>query len=191
MIRLSRTMAAFAAAACLAATGGCASGIADLPPLESVGVTEIRLAPGDKIAIAVQELEEMSGNYIVDETGSVSLPLINQLQVTGLTYVEMQNAIASRLVASDIVKAPNVTVQPLDLRPVYILGEVREPGEYAFRQGMTVFSAVAMAGGYTYRAKTGEVAVTRIVGERTTTGVANEDTVIMPGDRIRIYERWF
>lgn len=191
MIRLSRTLAALAAATCLAATGGCASGVAKLPPLESAGVAEIRLAPGDKIAIAVQELEAMSGEYIVDETGRISLPLINQLQASGLTYGEMQNAIASRLVAADIVKAPNVTVQPLDLRPVYILGEVREPGEYAFRQGMTVFSAVAMAGGYTYRAKTGEVAVTRIVGDRTTTGVANEDTVIMPGDRIRIYERWF
>ena len=191
MIRLTRTLAALAAATCLAATGGCASGVADLPPLESAGVAEIRLAPGDKIAIAVQELEAMSGEYIVDETGRVSLPLINQLQASGLTYVEMQNAIASRLVAGDIVKAPNVTVQPLDLRPVYILGEVRNPGEYAFRQGMTVFSAVAMAGGYTYRAKTGEVAVTRIVGDRTTTGVATEDTVIMPGDRIRIYERWF
>ncbi len=191
MIRLKRKLAFLAAATCLAATGGCASGVGNLPPLESASATEIRLAPGDKIAIAVQELEEMSGEYIIDETGSVSLPLIDQLPASGLSYVQMQNAIASRLIAADIVKDPNVTVQPLELRPIYILGEVRQPGEYTFRQGMTVFAAVASAGGYTYRAKTDEVAITRIVGDRTTTGLATKDTVVMPGDRIEVFERWF
>ncbi|MHA7819589.1 MAG: polysaccharide biosynthesis/export family protein [Erythrobacter sp.] len=162
-----------------------------MPPLQSAGVAEVKLAPGDKIAIAVQEIEAMSGEYIVDETGVVSLPLIDQVEASGLSYVEMQNTIAARLIAGDIVKAPNVTVQPLELRPIYIMGEVRQPGEYAFRQGLTVFAAIAMAGGYTYRAETGEVAVTRVVGGRTVTGVADEDTMVMPGDRIRVYEGWF
>lgn len=190
-MRLKGKVAALTAAICLAATGGCTTGIEDLPPLENVGVAEIRLAPGDRIAIAVQEVEPMSGEYIVDETGVISLPLINQLRVSGQSYVEVQNAIAAQLIAADVVKAPNVTVQPLELRPIYILGEVRQPGEYAFRQGMTVFAAVSMAGGYTYRAKTGEVAVTRMVGDRSMTAVASEDSVVMPGDRIRVYERWF
>lgn len=191
MIRLNRKMSALAMAGCLALTGGCSSGLADLPPLQSVGVAEVKLAPGDKIAIAVQEIEAMSGEYIVDETGVISLPLIDQVEASGLSYVQMQNTIAARLIAADIVKDPNVTVQPLELRPIYIMGEVRQPGEYSFRQGLTVFAAIAMAGGYTYRAETGEVAVTRVVGDSTVTGVADEDTMVLPGDRIRVYEGWF
>tara|TARA_A100001391_G_scaffold188957_2_gene159992 strand:+ start:72479 stop:73021 length:543 start_codon:yes stop_codon:yes gene_type:complete len=179
------------AATCLALLGGCASGIGDLPPLESVAAPELRLAPGDKVRIAVQDLDSMDGDYIIDETGSVSLPLVNQVEVAGLSYVQMQNAIADRLIEVDVLKNPNVTVQPLELRPVYIMGEVRSPGEYAFRQGLTVFAAVSMAGGYTYRAKTGEVVVTRSIGDEQTTGIATEDSPILPGDRIRVYERWF
>jgi len=191
MISLRNKLSALAAASCLAAIGGCSSGLSGLPPLESVAASEVKLAPGDRISIAVQELETVTGEYIVDETGVVSLPFIDQVQASGLSYVEMQNAISARLVAADVVKDPNVTVQPLDLRPVYVLGEVRNPGEFAFRQGLTVFGAIAMAGGYTYRAQTGQVAVTRSVGDQTTTALATEDSVILPGDRIRIYEGWF
>ncbi len=163
----------------------------DLPPLESTGAVEVKLAPGDKVSIVVQDLDTMSGEYIIDETGSVSLPLVDRVDAAGLSYVEMQRAIAAQLVAADVLKNPNVTVQPLELRPIYIMGEVRRPGEYAFRQGLTVFAAVSMAGGYTYRARTDEVAVTRIVNDQPTTAVATEDSVILPGDRIRVYERWF
>lgn len=191
MIRLHRQMSVLAAAACLAVTGGCSSGLSDLAPLESAGAVAVSLAPGDKVQIAVQDLDAMSGEYIIDETGAISLPLIDRVEVAGLSYGETQRAIAAKLMAADVLKNPNVTVQPLELRPIYIMGEVRQPGEYAFRQGLTVFAAVSMAGGYTYRAKTDEVAVTRVVDGQTTTGLANEDSVILPGDRIRVYERWF
>ena len=191
MIRLHKQFSILTAAACLALLGGCSTGLSDLAPLQSTGSAEIRLAPGDKVRIAVQDLDAMSGDYIIDQTGSVSLPFIDQIQVVGLSYPQMQSAIATRLAQADVLRDPKVTVQPLELRPIYILGEVSKPGEYAFRQGLTVFAAVSMAGGYTYRAKTGEVAVTRVVGDRQTTGIATEDSVILPGDRIRVYERWF
>ncbi|MDJ0978690.1 MAG: polysaccharide biosynthesis/export family protein [Erythrobacter sp.] len=191
MITFHRRFAVLAAATCLAVTGGCSTGMGDLPPLESTGAVEVKLAPGDKVSIVVQDLDTMSGEYIIDETGSVSLPLVDRVDAAGLSYVEMQRAIAAQLVAADVLKNPNVTVQPLELRPIYIMGEVRRPGEYAFRQGLTVFAAVSMAGGYTYRARTDEVAVTRIVNDQPTTAVATEDSVILPGDRIRVYERWF
>lgn len=190
-MRLHRKFSALAAAVCLVLVGGCSSGLSDLPPLQSVSAAEVRLAPGDKVRIAVQDLDAMSGDYVIDETGSVSLPLIDRIDVAGLSYPEMQDAIAARLVQADVLKKPNVTIQPLELRPIYIMGEVRQPGEYAYRQGLTVFAAVSMAGGYTYRAKTGEVAVTRMIGERSTTAVATEDSVILPGDRILVHERWF
>lgn len=187
----NRRLSVLVAAIGLALTSACSSGMSDLPRLESVGVNEVRIAPGDKLRIAVQDLETASGDYTVAETGSISFPLLNQVEVAGLSYVEMENTIAARLAEANIVKNPNVTVQPLELRPIYIMGEIRQPGEYAYRQGLTVFAAVSMAGGYTYRAKTGEVAITRLVDSRPVTALADEDSVILPGDRIRVYESWF
>ena len=191
MSNLHRTLAAMAMAAFLTLATGCTSGLGELPQLQSAGPVELRLAPGDKVRIAVVDLEAMDGDYVVDETGTVSLPLIERITAAGLSYNEMQAAIASRLVQADVLRSPNVTVQPLELRPIYIMGEVRTPGEYAYRQGLTVFAAVSMAGGYTYRAQTGEVAVTRTVDNRSVTAVADEESVILPGDRIMVHERWF
>lgn len=191
MIRLQKQLSILAAAACLAVTGGCSTGLSDLAPVESTGAVEVSLAPGDKVEISIQDLEAVSGEYIIDEAGSLSLPLIDRVELAGLSYTEAQNVIAAKLVAAEVLKKPNVTVQPLELRPIYILGEVRQPGEYAYRQGLTVFAAVSMAGGYTYRAKTDKVEVTRIIDGQSTKGLAKEDSVILPGDRIRVYERWF
>lgn len=191
MMGFHKRFHALAAVTCLALTAGCSSGLGSLPPLESIAVTEVKLAPGDKVRIAVQDLDSMSGDYIIDETGSIALPLINQVDAAGLTYTEMQDAIEARLAEAQVLNNPNVTVQPLELRPIYIMGEVRQPGEYAYRQGLTVFAAISMAGGYTYRAATGQVAVTRMVGDTPTTAVATENSVILPGDRIEVKERWF
>ena len=192
MLTMSKKLTRTAiAAASLALMSACTSGVGDLPPLQSASTAELRVAPGDKVRIAVQDLESVSGDYTIDETGSISVPLIQQVKVSGLTYSEMEGALAAKLAEKDVLKNPNVTVQPLELRPVYIMGEVRQPGEYAYRQGMTVFAAISMAGGYTYRAKTDEVVITRITGDGQVTGTATDDTPIMPGDRIRIYERWF
>ncbi|GMN04241.1 polysaccharide biosynthesis/export family protein [Erythrobacter sp. MTPC3] len=192
MLTLSKKLTRTAiAAASLALVTACSSGTGGLAPLQSASTAELRVAPGDKVRIAVQDLEPVSGDYTIDETGSISVPLIQQVKVSGMTYSEMEGAIALALAEKDVLKNPNVTVQPLELRPVYIMGEVRQPGEYAYRQGLTVFAAISMAGGYTYRAQTDEVAITRTVGDENVTGTADEDTPIMPGDRIRIYERWF
>ncbi|WP_435418766.1 polysaccharide biosynthesis/export family protein [Parerythrobacter aurantius] len=154
-------------------------------------MAEIQAAPGDKLRIAVQDLPAVAGDYVLDETGSISIPLIRQVKVAGLTYAQIEDVIARRLIEQDVLKNPAVTVQPLDLRPIYIIGEVREPGELTYRQGLTVFAAVSMAGGYTYRAKTGTVAITRSMDGREVTSVAGEDALLLPGDRIRVLESWF
>lgn len=191
MLSLYRRLAVLATIACLPLASACATGIGDLPPLEGAGTAEVRVAPGDKVRIAVQDLDAIAGDYTIDETGFISVPFVRQIKVAGLSYPEVENTIAKRLIEMEIIKNPSVTVQPLELRPIYVMGEVRQPGEYAYRQGMTVFAAISMAGGYTYRAETGRVAVTRFVGDRAVTGTATDDTPILPGDRIRIYESWF
>ena len=179
------------AAGTLALMSACSSGLSDLPPLQSAASSQMRVAPGDKVRVTVQDLESVSGEYTIDETGSISVPFVQQVTISGMTYAEVERVLAERFETAAVLNNPSVTVQPLELRPVYIMGEVRQPGEYDYRQGLTVFAAISMAGGYTYRAKTDEVAITRTTGDTQTTGTADEDTRLLPGDRIRIYERWF
>ncbi|KWV92899.1 polysaccharide biosynthesis/export family protein [Erythrobacter sp. YT30] len=182
---------AAAAAIMLSTMAACSSGAGGLPPLESASATELRVGPGDKVRVAVQDLDNVNGDYTIDETGSISLPLVQQVRISGMTYVEATAALRSALIAKDILKNPNVTVQPLELRPISILGEVRNPGELEFRQGMTVFEAVSQAGGYTYRANTKEVEVIRNENGTPVSRKATENDVLKPGDRIRVFERWF
>src|SRR3546814_3466420 len=75
--------------------------------------------------------------------------------------------------------------------PFYVLGEVKSPGEYQYRAGMSVLAAVSVAGGYTFRAEQGSVAITRMVDGRQVVGRAGERDMIQPGDTLRIYEKWF
>ncbi|MEL7197049.1 MAG: polysaccharide biosynthesis/export family protein [Pseudomonadota bacterium] len=185
------TAKAAGAAIMISAMAACSGGAGNLPPLQSAGETQLRVGPGDKVRIAVQDLDAVNGDYTIDETGAISLPLIQQVQISGMTYVEATAALRNALIAKDVLKNPNVTVQPLELRPISILGEVRNPGEIEYRQGMTVFEAVSQAGGYTYRANTKEVEVLRTQGGSVVSSKATENDVLRPGDRIRVFERWF
>jgi polysaccharide export outer membrane protein len=111
--------------------------------------------------------------------------------VRGKTFREIEDAIENTYRTAGILTNPLVTVQPGELRPFYVMGEVNKPGEYAYRQGMTVLAALSAAGGYTYRAQTGSVAITRTTNGQNVEARGTEDTPIQPGDRIRVYERWF
>jgi protein involved in polysaccharide export with SLBB domain len=133
----------------------------------------------------------MNNEYVVGDSGTISLPYVQQVQATGRTLGEVQQEIQASLAQQQILKNPVVNVEHVALRPFYILGEVRNPGEYAFRPGTTVISAVAMAGGFTYRASKSKVTITRLVNGRPVTGSADQQALIMPGDRILVSERWF
>lgn len=169
----------------------CSSGVTGLSPISSVAPSEMMIAPGDKLKVTVQDLQELNGEYIVDDSGTISFPLIKQVQIAGLSYRDSERALEQALVAGQVLLEPKVSVQPLELRPVYVMGEVNRPGEVTYRQGMTVFAAVSVAGGYSYRANTDSVAVTRMEGGKAVTGSAQADTPIRPGDRIMVHERWF
>lgn len=181
-----------AASCALMAVGGCSNGLGGLDPVQAQStIPEYRIDTADKLRVVVQEMKDLSNDYVVDETGAIALPLIKQVSVRNKTLREAEGEIEKVLADRNILVNPKVSIQPLDLRPLYILGEVNRPGEYAFRQGMTVFAAVSAAGGYTYRAKTGKVAITRTINGKPVTGTGSDDTVIMPGDRIKVMERWF
>ena len=138
------------------------------------------------VSTARRTMETLEALEPWDET-----PLIDPIDAAGMTVPELERANADKLVARQVVKVPNVNVQPLKMRPFYILGEVRNPGEYPYRHGLTVLSAVSIAGGYTFRADQKHMAITRTSGDHQLVGRADPTTEVEPGDTIRIDEKWF
>lgn len=114
---------------------------------EGVDSQSYRLAPGDRITVTVFGQPELSGDLVVDDIGTVTLPLTTPVEVKNLTLLECQKRIGERL-ADGILRNPTVSVRVAELRPIYVLGDVRLPGSYPFRFGGTVQSAVALAGGF-------------------------------------------
>ena len=115
---------------------------------ESVDGRSYRLAPGDRITVTVFGQPELSGDVLIDDAGAITIPLSNPIEVKDLTPLECQKRIGERLFAEGILRKPSVSVRIAELRPLYVLGDVRLPGAYPFRYGSTVQSAVALAGGF-------------------------------------------
>ncbi len=149
------------------------------------------IAPGDRLRLTVFGDQQMSGEYGVDDSGSISVPLAGPVSVSGKTPVDAAKAVASVLSTMGLYRDPRVTVEVLTLAPYYILGEVNRPGEYPYRPGMSLFAAVATAGGYTYRADKGSVFIRKSTETVEHAYKLSADIAIMPGDRIRIPERYF
>jgi protein involved in polysaccharide export with SLBB domain len=149
---------------------------------------EYTLGAGDKLKVIVFGHPNMSGEFSIAGDGTVSLPFVGSVRAGGLTIRQLELEIVDRL-KPDYLKNPRVSVGVLNFRPFDIIGEVQKPGSYPYRNGMTVINAVAMAGGFTYRARENEFRI-----KRAGTGgfvKAAPDTVVMPGDVIKVLERWF
>lgn len=151
----------------------------------------VGIAPGDQVRINLANDKDLTGTYTVSDSGAVTLPLLGAIQIAGYDAVQAGQAIGAALVEAGLFRSPVVTVEVLTLRPIYVLGEVNKPGQYAYTPGMSLFGAVATAGGYTYRANTGRVFI-----RKSSAGVEQEfdlnaDIAVMPGDVIRVPERYF
>jgi len=148
------------------------------------------LASGDKIKVVVFREEQLSGEFEIDGNGRISLPLIGAIEAAGKTAAEVEAQITARLKAG-YVRDPKVSVLISNFRPIYILGEVKNAGEYPYKSGLNVVSAVALAGGYSYRANTTTVYVRRASETAEREYPAAPNIPIHPGDLIRIGERYF
>ena len=161
-----------------------------IQPLNAADNIEYRLGPGDKIKVTVYGHEDLSGQFEIDSAGRVSLPLIQFVKAANLTDRELEKAIIHKL-KPDYLINPKVSVEILSYRPFYIIGEVKNPGSYPYVSGMSVVNAIAIAGGFTYRAKTDGILVTRNNDPNRTKVEADQNTKIFPGDIIEVPERWF
>ena len=158
--------------------------------LSNGSVAAYRLGSGDKLSVNVFGEADLSGEFLVGDDGRVDLPLIGAMQARGQTVTQFQNAVVARY-SGGYLKDPKVSVSVLNYRPFFIQGEVGKGGEYPYKAGLTVQDAVAIAGGYTYRANTGKAFVRRAGQDREVEVQTNQRVAINPGDIIRIPERFF
>jgi protein involved in polysaccharide export with SLBB domain len=180
---------------CLAAAG---CGDANLGPVSDAEREAViaaakapqRLQPGEKIRVTVYGETSLSGEYQIDPSGFVSLPLAGTVKAAGLTQTELEQELSKQF-GSGYLKSPKVTVGVVEFRPFYILGEVEKPGAYPYTGGLNALSAIAIAGGTTYRASR-----ERILIQHTTDSGLREYTLtssipILPGDIIQVPRRYF
>ncbi len=176
------------------AAAGCAQN-APLPPpgfaqerMGSLG-RDYKLGYGDKLKLTVFGEPELSGEFEVDASGRIAMPLIGPVDAVGLTIEQFTRGATARL-GDGFLKNPRLNVEVINYRPIYVHGEVRSGGEFKFKNGLRVRDAVAMAGGYTYRADQGFVLLAR--DNQPAVRVALPSNIsLLPGDNLRIPERFF
>ena len=181
-MRLSRTVVSGSVAILLGVLAG--------PAPCSAEQTEYRFGTGDEIRITVFGHEDLSGEFTISETGTVSLPLAGSLNLGGLSIRQAEREVVGAL-KPDYLLNPRVGIEVLNYRPFYILGEVREPGSYPYVNGMTVTEAVALGGGFTYRAKKEKFVIIRASDATRRERPASITDVVLPGDVIKVLERFF
>lgn len=165
-----------------------AAGASDTPLPEDATV-DYTLGTGDKLRVLVFGEPDLSGEFDVSGSGNVALPLIGQVRARGLTLSGLEDAIEAKF-REGYLNNPRVSVEVLNYRPFYIYGEVENSGQYPYTNGMTVLNAVAVAGGYTYRANQTSVYITRGEGDEVEYP-ASTSVKVLPGDVVRVPERFF
>jgi len=169
------------------------TGCTDRAPLTepaSVGSGPYSLGTGDKLRIVVYDQPNLTNLYEIDASGRVSMPLIGDVNASGITADDLANRIEAKL-ASAYLKEPNVTVEVATYRPFFVLGEVGNPGQYAYVPGLTAEMAVAVAGGFTDRANKRVVRLSRMVSGKLYESRMPVVEPIRPGDTIYVPESLF
>jgi protein involved in polysaccharide export with SLBB domain len=175
--------------------GGCSTGAQwGFVPATDVSLAKLdriyRLGVGDKLKVEVFGEPELTGESEVNASGNISLPLLGDVPAKGTTLDQFSGTLRQRL-QQGYIKNPQLNVQVLNYRPIYVQGEVRHGGEFPFKAGLSIADAVALAGGYTYRSVTSSILLRR-QGEATGRVIPMDGTIpVLPGDNLLVQERFF
>ena len=149
-----------------------------------------KLGVGDKLKITVFGEDNLSGEFEVGARGTVSLPLVGDIEGKGLSLPEFRDRMAARL-SKGYLKDPRITVEVLNYRGFFVHGEVRKGGEFKYKTGLKIRDAIAMAGGFSYRANEGYVLLMREGFSKRKKISLPTSLSVLPGDNIRVPERFF
>jgi protein involved in polysaccharide export with SLBB domain len=152
---------------------------------------DYKLGANDRLRITVFGQPTLTGEYTLDGNGVLAFPLIGNVPASGVTTSQLQQAIATKL-SPDYLVNPNVSAEVITRRPFYVIGEVQKPGNYTYVTSLTAINAVAMAGGFTRRAKKNDFYIRRTAADGQTVRVeAHSGTLLQPGDTLEVRERLF
>jgi polysaccharide export outer membrane protein len=170
----------------------CADPTAGLPVLPNETRSGYRLGPDDQVKVTVFNDPRLTGEFRITDAGMLALPLVGSVPAAGRTTTEVERAVERVMAQRNLFRDPSVSIQMLEYRPVFVLGQVERGGRYPYQPGMTALSAVAVAGGFNYRALQDTMSVTR-VGEdgRAQEFRATRQTLLQPGDVVTVFERRF
>ena len=159
-------------------------------PTPMVHDAAYRLDAGDKLRVVVYGQEGLTNTYAIDAGGSITMPLIGAVPARGRTPAGLAAQITAKL-RNGYIREPSVAVEIEAYRPFFILGEVAAPGQYPYVPNMSVESAVAIAGGFSPRARRDRVTLTHIDNSGSSRTVVPLGTALGPGDTVLVGERWF
>jgi protein involved in polysaccharide export with SLBB domain len=174
--------------------GGCYT---DYGPVttDSVPATAYNVAShlqsGDQLKVIVFGEDALSGIYDISPAGTITMPLIGSVPAAGRTTSEVARALTRAYASGKFLQEPKVSVSVVSYRPFYIFGEVLTPGRYPYTSGLNVLTAVATAGGFTYRASKTSVLIRHPGDDVWQEYSLATPVLIQPGDLIRVPERYF
>jgi polysaccharide export outer membrane protein len=161
----------------------------DSIPLSPLAVGS-RLQTGDELKIIVFGEDALSGIYQINPSGTIAMPLIGSVPAVGRTRAEVERAITEAYTRGKFLQEPKITVSVVTYRPFYIFGEVAIPGKYVYTSGIDILTAVATAGGFTYRASKTTVLIRHAGDEIWQEYSLAAPLPVEPGDLIRVPERY-
>jgi polysaccharide export outer membrane protein len=182
--RMSRSLSLVAVWAALLGAAGCQE--APIAAAQPQAPSEYRLDSGDQIQVDVYNQRDLSGRFVLDTGGRISVLKAGAIELRGATLREAEARIAQQLKSE--LRAPVVSVNVVEHRPVFVTGEVKTPGKYPFGNALTVLRAVALAGGYGPRASSRRTVIVHEDGTRT---AASENSPLRPGDTVDVGESLF
>ena len=168
----------------------------DLPILPPPTNTTYQLGAGDQVRVITFDVPQLTNTFTVGDDGTIGFPLVGTVQAGGLTSKGLASELSYELIHKNLMPNPSVSVEIAQYRPISVLGEVNRPGQYPYQPGLTMLGAVALAGGFTYRAVTSYATDIRAdgpggSGSNTVKGRIEGGTHLEPGDVVTILERYF
>ena len=181
-------VAALALAGCMGRTAPVAIAYAEPVPVPHDAA--YHLDAGDRLRVVIYGQEGLTNTYAIDAGGSITMPLIGSVPARGKTPAGLAADISAKL-RNGFIREPYVAAEVETYRPFFILGEVVFPGQYPYVANMTAETAVAIAGGFTPRAKKAMVDLTRPFTPQALRATVPLHTPVRPGDTVYVTERWF
>lgn len=159
------------------------------------------IGPGNVLDITVLGEPELSLPVRVTEAGMISFPLLGQVEVSGLTPMQLERHL-EELLGRDYLVAPRVTIYVQEYGKISVLGQVKKPGAYGYREQLTVTGAIALGGGMTEIADPNKTQVIRTRGgikqvfrvridDVLEDGEEEADLTLKPGDIVFVPESFF